>query len=174
MRCFAHRTQVSKAVVRASVPRIRIAPSVAGALLAAAAIGCGGGGQTTMSGSPASRGASVPLRMRPCDVAPRARCATLRVALDPARPGGRRLELRVAAVGDPRRPVLLSLTGGPGQPGVPFLRRTRSLLGAVADRFNVVMIDQRGTGAGAVWCPALQRAMGTSDLTVAPASAVRD
>jgi pimeloyl-ACP methyl ester carboxylesterase len=112
--------------------------------------------------------------MRPCDVAPHARCATLRVPLDPARPGGRRLSLRIAAVGDPQHPVLISLTGGPGQPGVPFLRRMPSLLGGLADRFQVVMIDQRGTGASALRCPALQRAMGTSDLTVPPASAVRD
>src|SRR4051812_19163222 len=112
--------------------------------------------------------------MRPCAVAPHARCATLRVALDPARPGGRRLSLRIAAVGDPQRPVLLSLTGGPGQPRGPFLRRPRSLLGALADRFYIVMVDQRGTGAAALRCPALQRAMGTSDLTVPPASAVRD
>jgi pimeloyl-ACP methyl ester carboxylesterase len=126
-----------------------------------------------MSGSPASH-ASAPLRMTNCNVAPDARCGTLRVALDPARPGGRRLSLRIAAVGDPRRPVLLSLSGGPGQPGVPFLRRTRSLLGKLADRFYIVVIDQRGTGAAALRCPALQRAMGTSDLTVAPASAVRD
>ena len=126
-----------------------------------------------MSGSPASR-ASAPLRMSPCDVAPHARCATLRVALDPARPGGRRLSLRIAAAGDPQQPVLLALTGGPGQPGVPFLRRTRSLLGALAERFDIVMIDQRGTGAAGLRCPALQRAMGTSDLTLPPASAVRD
>jgi pimeloyl-ACP methyl ester carboxylesterase len=112
--------------------------------------------------------------MSPCHVAPHARCAILRVLLDPARPGGRRLALRVAAVGAPQRPVLLVLTGGPGQPGVPFLRRTRSRLGAVADRFDIVMIDQRGTGGAALRCPALQRAVGTSDLTVPPASAVRD
>jgi pimeloyl-ACP methyl ester carboxylesterase len=70
--------------------------------------------------------------------------------------------------------VLLALSGGPGQPGVPFLARTRSRLGAAANRFDIVAIDQRGTGAGALRCPALQRAMGTSDLTVAPAAAVRD
>jgi pimeloyl-ACP methyl ester carboxylesterase len=147
---------------------------VAGALFAAAAVGCGAGGHATMSGSPASRTVSVPLRMQPCHVAPHARCGTLPVALDPAKPGGRRLSLRVAAVGDPRKPVLLSLTGGPGQPGVPFLGRTRARLGAAAARFDIVMIDQRGTGAGALRCPALQRAMGTSDLTVPPAAAVRD
>jgi pimeloyl-ACP methyl ester carboxylesterase len=112
--------------------------------------------------------------MEACAVAPHARCGTLRVPLDPARPGGRQLSLRVAAVGDPGKPVLLALAGGPGQPGVPFLERTRSRLGAAARRFDIVTIDQRGTGAGALRCPALQRAMGTSDLTVAPASAVRD
>jgi pimeloyl-ACP methyl ester carboxylesterase len=145
----------------------------AGALLAAAAIGCGGNGHATTPGSPASRG-PAPLRLSPCDVAPQARCGTLRVALDSAHPGGRQLGLRVAAVGDPGKPVLLALAGGPGQPGTPFLGRTRSRLGALADRFRLVVIDQRGTGAGALQCPALQRAMGTSDLTVAPASAVRD
>jgi pimeloyl-ACP methyl ester carboxylesterase len=36
------------------------------------------------------------------------------------------------------------------------------------------MIDQRGTGADALRCPALQRAMGTSDLTVPPPAAVTD
>lgn len=153
--------------------RVRHSAAIAGALLAAAASGCGAGGHTTLAGGPASRAPAAP-HMRPCAVAPHARCATLRVPLDPARPGGRRLALRIATVGDPRRPVLLSLTGGPGQPGVPFLGRTRALLGALAGRFRIVMIDQRGTGAGALRCPALQRAMGTSDLTVAPAPAVRD
>src|SRR5262245_8018749 len=149
------------------------APAIAGALLAAAVIGCGGGGHSTMQGSPASR-AREPVHMTACHVAPKARCGTLRVPLDPAHPDGRQLSLRVAAVGDPRNPVLLSLAGGPGQPGVPFLARTRARLGELADRFQLVAIDQRGTGAGALRCPALQQAMGTSDLTVPPASAVRD
>ena len=144
-----------------------------GALFAAAVVGCGGGGHSTMSGSPAAHPAA-PLRMSSCGVAAHARCGTLRVALDPAHPRGRQLSLRIAAVGDPRNPVLLSLAGGPGQPGVPFLGRTRARLGDLADRFYLVAIDQRGTGAGALRCPALQRAMGTSDLTVPPASAVRD
>ena len=34
------------------------------------------------------------------------------------------------------------------------------------------MFDQRGTGAGALECPALQRAAGASDLTVVPAATV--
>ena len=35
------------------------------------------------------------------------------------------------------------------------------------------MFDQRGTGAGALDCPALQRQMGASDLTVPAPAAVR-
>ena len=35
------------------------------------------------------------------------------------------------------------------------------------------MFDQRGTGDGALRCPALQRAMGTSDLTVPPPGSVQ-
>jgi pimeloyl-ACP methyl ester carboxylesterase len=36
----------------------------------------------------------------------------------------------------------------------------------------LVMLDQRGTGGGALNCPALQRAVGASDLTVPPRAAV--
>jgi pimeloyl-ACP methyl ester carboxylesterase len=36
------------------------------------------------------------------------------------------------------------------------------------------MFDQRGTGAGALECPALQRAAGASDLTVVPEATVAD
>jgi pimeloyl-ACP methyl ester carboxylesterase len=38
----------------------------------------------------------------------------------------------------------------------------------------MVMLDQRGTGKDALSCPALQRAVGGSDLTVPPAAAVDD
>ena len=39
--------------------------------------------------------------------------------------------------------------------------------------YRLVMFDQRGTGAGALDCPALQRQMGASDLTVPAPAAVR-
>jgi pimeloyl-ACP methyl ester carboxylesterase len=147
------------------------ADRMAVALVAVVIAGCGGGdnGPATTAGNP-----SPTLRLSACDAAPHARCGTLRVPLDPARPRGAQIDERVAVVGDPGKPVLVALSGGPGQPGVPFLARTRARLGTVADRFQIVAIDQRGTGAAALRCPALQRAMGTSDLTVAPASAVRD
>ncbi len=68
--------------------------------------------------------------------------------------------------------MLLFLTGGPGQPGDRFLPRIRSRLGAAFAGYRLVMLDQRGTGAGALRCPALQAAAGSSDLTVPPAGTV--
>ncbi len=49
------------------------------------------------------------------------------------------------------------LTGGPGQPGVPFVSRLAGRLGPALRGYRLVMFDQRGTGAGALNCPALQR-----------------
>jgi pimeloyl-ACP methyl ester carboxylesterase len=95
------------------------------------------------------------------------------VPLDRRRPDGDRLALRVAVQDGPgRRGVLVVLSGGPGQPGVPFAARIGPRLGAAARGWRLVLLDQRGTGAGALRCPALQRAMGTSDLAVPPARAV--
>src|SRR5207247_5297438 len=85
-----------------------------------------------------------------------------------------RLRLRVAIQRTAKAPkgVLVALTGGPGQPGVPFVPRIRARLAPALRGYRLVMLDQRGTGAGALRCPRLQRAMGSSDLTVPPASAV--
>ena len=87
------------------------------------------------------------------------------------------LRLQVAAgnnTGAPRG-VLLFLTGGPGQPGVPFVPRIRSRLAPLFRDYRLVMFDQRGTGQfGAINCPALQQAVGSSDITVPPPAAVRE
>jgi pimeloyl-ACP methyl ester carboxylesterase len=70
--------------------------------------------------------------------------------------------------------VLLLLTGGPGQPGVPFIARLAGRLAPVLHDYRLVMFDQRGTGqSGAVDCPALQADVGSSDIAVPPAAAVR-
>ena len=42
----------------------------------------------------------------------------------------------------------------------------------MVDAYRVAVLDQRGTGATVLRCPALQRAMGFSDLTPPPAPAV--
>ena len=97
----------------------------------------------------------------------------------PARPLRRAvagtLRLRVAAAtnADAPRGILLFLTGGPGQPAVPFAGRLAERLAAVTGDYRLVVLDQRGTGDGALDCPALQRAMGSSDLKPPPAAAVR-
>jgi pimeloyl-ACP methyl ester carboxylesterase len=136
----------------------------------------GAGGATgpaiTQAGQPAARLTGS----RPCAGASGFTCSTLSVPLDHSGRVGGRLDLRVAAgTGDQApRGVLVLLTGGPGQPGVPFIGRLAGLLGSTIHGYRLVMFDQRGTGAAALQCPALQRAMGFSDLRAPPAEAVRD
>ena len=79
-----------------------------------------------------------------------------------ARPARCGLPVAVADNADAPRGVLVFLTGGPGQPGVA-VRAARAPAAAPRSRadYRLVMIDQRGTGAGALRCPALQRAMGS-------------
>jgi pimeloyl-ACP methyl ester carboxylesterase len=103
-------------------------------------------------------------------------CATLDVPLDHAHPGRGTLQLQVGMGDNVHAPrgVLLVLSGGPGQPGLPILHGYVShALSAEQGQYRIVVFDQRGTGAGALDCKALQRQMGSSDLTPPSASAVR-
>jgi pimeloyl-ACP methyl ester carboxylesterase len=154
--------------------------ALAGTLVACTSGGSHGGSPpstTPGGGTGPARGAVVRLTgLRPCDGAPGFTCSTLSVPLDHSGHVGGRLDLRVAAGNDvkARRGVLVLLTGGPGQPGVPFVARLARLLGPLLASYRLVMLDQRGTGADALQCPALQRSMGQSDLRPPPAEAVRD
>jgi pimeloyl-ACP methyl ester carboxylesterase len=153
---------------------------VAAAVLAA---GCGGSshhprrGLSGSAGDPAGAVTTAPKpRLRDvarCKTIPHATCATLRVPLDHGGRAPGTLDLPVAYSGPAGAPVLVLLSGGPGQPGQPFLAPFRNHLGPAAKRWRLVVIDQRGTGRDALRCPALQRAMGASDLTPPSASAVR-
>lgn len=102
-------------------------------------------------------------------------CSTLVVPLDHTGAVGGSLRLQVAATANVRAPrgVLLFLTGGPGQPGVPFAARIAQRLAPVLADYRLVLLDQHGTGAGALDCPALQQAMGSSDLTPPPPATIR-
>jgi pimeloyl-ACP methyl ester carboxylesterase len=104
--------------------------------------------------------------VRPCPGQPGYTCGSLRVPLDPFGAMAARLTLQVGVSGVAAAPrgVLLLLTGGPGQPGVPFLTRLASRLGPALTGYRLVMFDQRGTGGGALNCPGLQQQMGSSDL----------
>ncbi len=146
-------------------------PSAVAALIALAALltGCGGHHHT---GS-ARRQAAVVQHARltgahPCPHQPHFTCATLRVPLDHAGQTGGTLTLAVGMDSPAAAPhgVLLFLTGGPGQPGIPFLTRIETRLRSELAGYRLVMFDQRGTGAGALECPGLQSAAGASDLTV--------
>jgi pimeloyl-ACP methyl ester carboxylesterase len=134
----------------------------------------------TLAGCGASadrRTSAPPVRLtgaHPCAREPGFTCATLAVPLDHAVQARGALRLEVGLQQVPRAPrgVLLFLTGGPGQPGVPFLARIESRLRRALAGYRLVMFDQRGTGAGALRCAQLQRAAGSSDLVVPPPGAV--
>ena len=102
-------------------------------------------------------------------------CSTLTVPLDHAgrAPGSLKLAVASADNSDAPKGVLLLIAGGPGQAAVPLLQRLPAILGAELEAYRIVVYDQRGTGAGALDCAALQDAMGTSDLAPPAAAAVQ-
>lgn len=104
----------------------------------------------------------------PCPDAPEFTCGTLTVPFDHSGATPGTLGLHVAVTGNTTAPKgdLLFLTGGPGQPGVPAMRRMASRLAPVLESYRLVMYDQRGTGRDALRCPGLQEDMGSSDLAV--------
>jgi pimeloyl-ACP methyl ester carboxylesterase len=138
--------------------------------LALLVAGCGGGvrhvaATAIPTATPAAERAVPRLSgFSPCATIARASCTTLRVPLDHSGREPGTLDLRVAVSGPAGAPVLVLLSGGPGQPGLPFLAPERSRLGAAGRRWRLAVIDQRGTGRDALRCPALQRQMGASDL----------
>src|ERR1700750_2278939 len=126
------------------------------------------------SASASARGSGLH-DLHPCTAAGYT-CATLAVPLDPAQPGRGTLHLRVGMGDNVRAPrgVLLVLSGGPGQPGLPILDGYVSkALSAERSQYRIVVFDQRGTGGGALDCKVMQHEMGSSDLTPPRASAVR-
>lgn len=145
--------------------------------LAAASSGCGAhehsGTARTAARQPRQPRAAL-TGAHPCPGQPGFTCSTLRVPLDHAGQATGTLALAVGSADgtDASRGVLLFLTGGPGQPGIPFLTRIQTSLRAALAGYRLVMFDQRGTGAGALACPALQDAAGASDLTVVPGATV--
>lgn len=142
------------------------------------ATGCGAHHHAAHPAAVAHAGKTAPrpvlTRAHPCHGQPQFTCSTLRVPLDYAGQAGGTLALAVgvAAAKPAPRGVLLFLTGGPGQPGIPFLTRIETRLHAALAGYRLVMFDQRGTGAGALRCPALQAAAGASDLATVPAATV--
>jgi pimeloyl-ACP methyl ester carboxylesterase len=102
-------------------------------------------------------------------------CSALTVALDRSGRVRGTLRLNVAAADNAKasRGLLLFLTGGPGQPGVPAVAKVASRLAPLLSDYRLVMVDQRGTGGTAIRCPQLQAQIGTSDIAVPAVGAVR-
>jgi len=120
--------------------------------------------------APAAQAAPAVLTgAHPCAGLRQFTCSFLTVPLDRSGIANGTLNLQVAAAGNLDAPhgTLLFLSGGPGQPGVPFAGQIRNALPEAVRGYRLVMIDQRGTGAGSLDCPGLQRQMGESD-TVPP------
>lgn len=103
---------------------------------------------------------------RTCAHDARFTCSTLTVPLDDRgrTPGTLKLQVATANNADAPKGVLLFLTGGPGQPGVPFSTKLFDRMPEVFKDHRLVMIDQRGTGPNAIDCPELQAQVGSSDI----------
>lgn len=78
-------------------------------------------------------------------------CGTLQVPEDRSNPGGRRIALRVAVVpalaAVAKPDPLFAIAGGPGDPSTQFFAWLPGLYAGVHATHDIVLVDQRGTGA---------------------------
>jgi pimeloyl-ACP methyl ester carboxylesterase len=100
-------------------------------------------------------------------------CGTLSVPEDRSDPSGREIGLRVAVVpavaADPRPDPFFALAGGPGEASTSFFAWLPGLYADVHAAHDIVLVDQRGTGASnPMTLPALPD---TTGLTAAEADA---
>ncbi|WP_157546352.1 alpha/beta fold hydrolase [Hamadaea tsunoensis] len=156
--------------------RFRI-PVAAGVLLLALLGTAGAAGPVAAAaGAPAARGADPAglADAAPCPGIDGFTCGYVTVPLDRSGrvPGTLRLHAAVAGNTDAPRGVLMFLSGGPGQPGVSLVPRISARVGYLLADYQLVMIDQRGTGDAAIDCPRLQLEVGSSDITPASAGAL--
>jgi pimeloyl-ACP methyl ester carboxylesterase len=154
-------------------------PKVLTLAVVLAAVAATGGSTVTAPAPPADTGYFAEPRLadpHPCAGQPGFTCSTLTVPLDYSGvvPGALNLQVATADSAAASRGVLLFLTGGPGQAGVPLITRlAKQRLPEVAANHRFVMLDQRGTGElGAINCPDLQTQVGSSDITAPAGDAV--
>ena len=93
------------------------------------------------------------------------RCGVLSRPLDPARPGGTKIDVHYAVVPAIARRKLpdpaFVLAGGPGQSAIDVAPSMLALLNRLGNRRDIVFVDQRGTGRSA---PLQCKATGTEAL----------
>ena len=97
-------------------------------------------------------------------------CGVLSRPLDPAQPGGTRIDVHYAvlpALARNRKPdPVLFFAGGPGQSAMELAGPVSRLLARLAYRRDVVLIDQRGTGRSApLQCPEVPPAAPLAETT---------
>jgi pimeloyl-ACP methyl ester carboxylesterase len=111
-----------------------------GSVLLAALLLTGFATTTTATAAPA-------IDWRECDENPAVECAEITVPIDYANPATGTIDVavaRVAATGR-KQGTLFYLPGGPGDSGVDQVQRRARVPEAVAERFDVVTFDPRGT-----------------------------
>ncbi|HTD57641.1 MAG TPA: alpha/beta fold hydrolase [Solirubrobacteraceae bacterium] len=103
---------------------------------------------------------SQALTFTPCTSGAGFTCATLSVPLD--RDGqvagmtALKIE-RLQAGASPSRSAVVALAGGPGQAAIPLAQATARVIGVALGTRDLLVFDQRGTGAsGALACPTLE------------------
>jgi len=100
--------------------------------------------------------------LEPCEirgVAGPVDCGTISVPEDRAAPDGRRISINVVVLRATQRtgeaPVF-RFAGGPGAGSTSLARSTQGVVGAIRERRDVVLVDQRGTGrSNPLMCPSV-------------------
>jgi len=97
-----------------------------------------------------------------------ARCGTLTRPENPAEPGGRQIELRVAVIAalspEPKADAFTVINGGPGGSSIALYADSAGVFEAIRRERDIVVVDQRGTGdSGAMNCPELNNLAGGYD-----------
>ncbi len=94
------------------------------------------------------------LTLQPCGDVPRWLCGTLPRPLDPAKPGGRQIDIAFRWLA-PRRaggghPALVAVEGGPGYPSTGSYVEFTSIYGRLLRDRGLLLVDNRGTGGSAL------------------------
>ena len=80
-----------------------------------------------------------------------ARCGSVTVSEDPSDPASRQIDIRIAVVEaisrSPEPDPLFLLVGGPGQSAIETYPAISSTLFRIHEKRDIVLVDQRGTGA---------------------------
>jgi pimeloyl-ACP methyl ester carboxylesterase len=111
--------------------------------------------------------ASQAAKSKPCKRQPSFACATVTVPLDHAGrvPGTIAIRYAVQRRVPATRPVLVALSGGPGQSSVTAAESFALSLEPALKRYRLAVLDQRGTGeSGALNCPVIQHEDGLAPV----------